>query len=102
VGVGGGIKNKNDIHEMLEAGAEKVAIKTHPIRNENRIYQAPRKSGSQGTDPEIQAKKEREGEWEAHTERGRERHKLDAIEGAKKAESVGGGEIPELQLTTME
>ena len=91
--VGGGIKNINDIHDMLDAGADKVAINTHSILNENLIYQASRIFGSQCIVLEIQAKKLREGYWEAYTESGRERHKLDAIEWAKKAESLGVGEI---------
>ena len=91
--VGGGVKNIDDIHELLNAGADKVAINTHAVKNPNLIYEASRIFGSQCVVTEIQAKRQRKNCWEAYTESGRERHNLDAIEWAKKAEELGSGEI---------
>ena len=40
--VGGGVTSVNDIHKLLEAGADKVAINTGAVKNPKLIYDAAR------------------------------------------------------------
>ena len=91
--VGGGIKSIDDIHNLLNAGADKVALNTNAIKNPDLIYEAARIFGSQCIVTEIQAKKQKNSEWEAFTESGREKHNLNVLNWAKKAQDLGSGEI---------
>lgn len=90
--VGGGINNTDDINLILRAGAEKVAINSAITRNPDLINKAALKFGSQCIVASIEAKKN-ESSWEVMIENGREKTGLDAIEWAKKVNSLGAGEI---------
>ena len=82
----------NDIHKLLEAGADKVAINTGAV-NPKLIYDAARIFGSQCIVGEIHAKRSYGNHWEVRTESGRQKHNLDALEWAKRLEELGAGEI---------
>ena len=45
--VGGGIRNKSDIRDLLNAGADKVSLNTSAVRNPGLISNAARTFGSQ-------------------------------------------------------
>jgi cyclase len=77
---------------ILRAGAEKVAINSAITRNPDLINKAALKFGSQCIVASIEAKKN-ESSWEVMIENGREKTGLDAIEWAKKVNSLGAGEI---------
>lgn len=91
--VGGGIRSINDINNALRAGADKVAINTYAIRHPEFINEAVRKFGSQCIVLSLEAKKTGPNKWEAYTDGGREHTGVDAIKWAKKAISLGVGEI---------
>jgi imidazole glycerol-phosphate synthase subunit HisF len=91
--VGGGIRSINDINNCLRAGADKVAINTHAIRQSSFLKQAVRKFGSQSIVLSLEAKRSRKRKWEAYTDGGREHSGIDAIWWIKKAISQGIGEI---------
>lgn len=90
---GGGIRSVNDINNILRAGADKVAINTYAIRNPIFITEAAKRFGSQCIVLSIEAKKRPDGGWEAYVDGGREKTGVDVIEWAKKAISLGAGEI---------
>jgi len=90
---GGGVRTIEDIRALLTAGAEKVAINTAATKNPDLIRKAARTFGSQCIVVSIEAKKKENGSWEAYTDNGRQSTGLDAIKWAKKAESLGAGEI---------
>ena len=91
--VGGGIRNIEDVRDLLRAGADKVAISTAAVENPDLIRDVSRIFGSQCMVLSIEAKKQSESSWEVYTNSGREKTNIDAVEWAKKGESLGAGEI---------
>ena len=90
---GGGVRSVEDIRDLLQAGAEKVAINTAATKRPGLIKEAAQRFGSQCIVVSIEAKKSKRGGWEAFTDNGRQATGLDAIAWAKKVESLGAGEI---------
>ena len=97
--VGGGIKNINDIKNILRSGADKIAVNSEAIRNKNFISEAAKIFGSQCIVVSIQAKIITENKWEALYLNGRESSGLDVLDWAKTVEQLGAGEI---QLTSVD
>ncbi|OUU62629.1 MAG: imidazole glycerol phosphate synthase subunit HisF [Alphaproteobacteria bacterium TMED62] len=91
--VGGGIRNLEDIRKVLNNGADKVAINTAAIKNENFIKEASQEIGSQSIIVSIEAKKVEKNNWEAYYDNGRERSGLNVLDWAKKAQDLGAGEV---------
>ena len=96
--VGGGIRNLDNISELLLAGADKVSINTSAIENPEFIKKSSSKFGSQCIVVAIDAKKTN-GSWNVYTYGGRKDTGINAIEWAKKANKHGAGEI---LLTSMD
>ena len=96
--VGGGISSIEDIRSLLNAGADKVSINTAAVKNPDLISQSAKIFGSQCIIIAIDTKKFGDI-WKVFAEGGRKETGLDAIEWAKKAESLGAGEI---LLTSMD
>lgn len=97
--VGGGIKSVEDFRELLLQGADKISINSSAIRNPQLISDAAQKFGSQCVVVAIDAKRNESGSWNVYINGGRIDTGLDALEWAKKAESLGAGEI---LLTSMD
>jgi cyclase len=91
--VGGGIRSTEDVKTILRAGADKVAINTAALGRPELITEVARQFGSQCMVLSIEAKKIREGFWEAYTDNGRERTGKDVIEWAIRGLELGAGEI---------
>ena len=96
--VGGGIRNVQNIREMLLAGADKVSLNTAAILNPNIINEASEKFGNQCIVVAIDAKQKGKC-WSVYTHGGRKITQLDAIEWAKEVVDRGAGEI---LLTSMD
>jgi len=99
--VGGGIRNVDDIRDLLKAGADKVSINTAAVNNPELIMEASEKFGSQCIVVAIDAKHKGHGKdgWEVYIHGGRTPTGADAVEWAKQAEELGAGEI---LLTSMD
>jgi len=101
--VGGGVRTVADIRNLLNAGADKVAINTAAVFNPEFVREAADRFGSQCIVVAIDAKKvSTEGEelrWEIFTHGGRKPTGLDAVEWARKMVDLGAGE---LLLTSMD
>lgn len=97
--VGGGVRAVEDVRRLLNAGADKVSINSSAISNPQLVFDASQKYGSQCIVVAIDAKKSADGRWEVFTHGGRKATGLDAVEWAKKMESLGAGEI---LLTSMD
>jgi len=97
--VGGGLRSVENIRDMLMAGADKVSLNTAAILNPDLISQASRRFGNQCIVLAIDAKQEGDNLWRVYTHGGRRRTDLDAVEWAKKAVTLGAGEI---LLTSMD
>jgi|TARA_B110000037_G_scaffold220867_1_gene290011 cyclase len=96
--VGGGLRNLDNITHMLHSGADKVSLNTAAIDDPDLILQAARKFGNQCIVLAIDAKRDGDS-WRVFTHGGRNPTPLDAIEWAKRAVSLGAGEI---LLTSMD
>ncbi|MEC9451531.1 MAG: imidazole glycerol phosphate synthase subunit HisF [Chloroflexota bacterium] len=96
--VGGGIRNIQNISELLDAGADKVSINTAAIENPDLIKDSSSKFGSQCIVVAIDAKKVHSG-WNVFTYGGRNDTGINAIEWAQKCVDFGAGEI---LLTSMD
>lgn len=99
--VGGGLRNVENIRDMLNAGADKVSLNTAAILNPELIREASARFGNQCIVVAIDAKRiaGETGKWEVYTHGGRKPTGLDAVEWAKKVVSLGAGEI---LLTSMD
>lgn len=91
--VGGGVRSLEDIHKLLRAGADKVAVNTAATKNPSFITEAARSFGSQCIVLSIEAKRRAPGRWEALTDNGREKTGLDAVDWARRGAELGAGEI---------
>lgn len=97
--VGGGLRNLEDIRNMLKAGADKVSLNTAAVKTPSLITDGARKFGSQCIVVAIDARKRGEEQWEVVINGGRTPTGLDALEWAKRVEALGAGEI---LLTSMD
>ncbi len=119
--VGGGIRTVEDFRNILREGADKVAVNSAAIRNPALIGEAAEKFGRQCVVVAIDARRceadykgpaedivpdndtpravETDGKWTIYLNGGRVDTGIDAVEWAKRAESLGAGEI---LLTSMD
>ncbi len=97
--VGGGIRTAEDIRAMLKAGADKTSLNTAAVQNPDVIKAGAEKFGSQCVVVAIDAKRAGENRWIVYTHGGRNPTDLDAVEWARRVESLGAGEI---LLTSMD
>ena len=101
--VGGGIRDLQDIRNMLNAGADKVAINTAAVLNPEFVQRAAERFGSQCIVVAVDAKQvSKEGEeqsWEIFTHGGRNSTGQDAISWVERMVDNGAGEI---LLTSMD
>ena len=95
---GGGIRNLQDIRDVLLAGADKVTINTAAIERPEIVREASDVFGSQCICVAIDAKRSAAG-FEVYTYGGRKPTGVEAIGWAKKVEELGAGEI---LLTSMD
>jgi len=91
--VGGGIRSTDDVNDILRSGADKVAVNTAVVERPELISDIARCFGSQCMVLSIEAKQISAEHWEVYTNNGRERTGLEVVEWAKKAVSLGAGEI---------
>jgi cyclase len=91
--VGGGIRTREDMSTMLQAGADKVSINSSALANPDLIRQGAEKFGAQCIVVSIDAKKVAPDRWEVFSKGGREATGLEAVAWAKQAVELGAGEI---------
>lgn len=98
--VGGGIRTVDDFRAILREGADKVSVNSAAIKRPELIKEAAEIFGSQCVVVAIDAKRREPFDgWNIYLNGGRVDTGIDAIEWAKKAESLGAGEI---LLTSMD
>lgn len=97
--VGGGIRTSDDIKAILREGADKVSLNSAAVKTPQLITEGAERFGSQCIVVAIDAKKSENGKWQVYVAGGRTPTGLDVIEWAKRAESLGAGEI---LLTSMD
>ena len=98
--VGGGIRTVDDFRAIVREGADKVSVNSAAIMNPMLIHEAAEKFGSQCVVVAIDAKRRADGSgFNIYKNGGRVDMGMDAVEWARKAESLGAGEI---LLTSMD
>ncbi len=98
--VGGGIRSVEDFRAILREGADKVSVNSAAIKRPELIKEAADIFGSQCVVVAIDAKRREPFDgWNIYLNGGRVDTGIDAVEWAKKAESLGAGEI---LLTSMD
>ena len=96
--VGGGLRNVDDIQEILRCGADKVSLNTAAVDSPELVQKAAERFGSQCIVIAIDARRENGG-VKVYTQGGRVRTDRDAVEWAKAVADLGAGEI---LLTSMD
>ncbi len=102
--VGGGIRDLNDIRDLLNAGSDKVSVNTAAVSDPEFVRRASERFGSQCIVVAIDAKRTpRSGgekpAWEVYIHGGRTPTGIEAVSWAEKMEHLGAGEI---LLTSMD
>ncbi len=92
--VGGGIRTVHDFRDILKEGADKISINSSAVKTPELITEAALKFGSQCVVVAIDVKKrESASGYDVYINGGRINTGLDAVEWAKKVQSLGAGEI---------
>lgn len=90
--VGGGINSVEDVHVLLQCGADKVSLNSAAVRDPSLISDIADKFGSQCLVLAIDAKETADG-WKVYLNGGRLATELDLYTWAKEGEQRGAGEI---------
>ncbi|MDX2471250.1 MAG: imidazole glycerol phosphate synthase subunit HisF [SAR324 cluster bacterium] len=96
--IGGGINTKEQIHEIVTAGADKVSINTAALRRPELISEGANQFGSQCIVVAIDVKRTGD-QWNVYTHSGTRDTGISALDWALEVEKRGGGEI---LLTSMD
>ena len=91
--VGGGLRSVDDMYTMLRAGADKISINSSAIANPDLIRAGAEKFGSQCIVVSIDARKVAPDRWEVFSHGSRKATGWEAVAWAKRAVSLGAGEI---------
>jgi len=93
LGVGGGIRDIDDISKLIHSGADKVIINTHLLAEDpNLINEASSVFGKQAIVVNIEAKKT-DNDWICYTDGGKIASNRYVLEWVKEVEQRGAGEI---------
>ena len=100
--VGGGVREIQDIRDLLNAGADKVSINTAAVDRPEFVKEAAERFGAQCTVVAIDAKRKRpapgapadEPAWEVYVHGGRTPTGIDAVAWAQRMEAYGSGRNP--------
>jgi len=96
--VGGGIKSVDEVRRLLHGGADKVSLNTSAVSNPELIGESARIFGSQCMVVAIDVKRVGD-EHKVFVKGGHDETQLEAVDWAKRVESLGAGEI---LLTSMD
>ena len=97
--VGGGIRDVEQIRQLLLLGADKVSINSPAVKNPDFITEAALRFGSQCIVLAMDVKARAGGGWDVYVNGGRVNTGLDALDWAQEAVKRGAGEI---LLTSMD
>ena len=104
--VGGGVRELDDVHNLLNVGADKISVNSTAVFKPEFIQQASKHFGSQCIVVAIDAKQtsfiekgDDQDRWQIFTHGGRKETGIDAVDWAKKMADYGAGEI---LLTSMD
>jgi cyclase len=96
--VGGGIREVDDMRNLLLAGADKVSVNSSAVKRPELLSEGAARFGAQCIVLAIDARRKRSS-WEVHVNGGRMPTGMDAVEWAVHGVELGAGEI---LLTSMD
>ncbi len=91
--VGGGISSVEDVHVLLQHGADKISVNTSAFKRPDLINELAREFGSQCIVLAIDTKLEADGEWYVYLNGGKVRTETRCAEWAREGVDRGAGEI---------
>jgi cyclase len=94
--VGGGVRTRDDVRDLLNAGADKVSINSAAVADPELVARVSDAYGAQALVVAIDAKRSvagHDGRFEIFTHGGRRATGLDAVAWAKKMAELGAGEL---------
>ena len=91
--VGGGISSVEDVHILLQNGADKVSVNSAAFKNPDLIDQLAKSFGSQCIVLAIDTQLEADGEWYVYLNGGRVKTQMRCVDWARQAVNAGAGEI---------
>jgi len=91
--VGGGVRTEEDVAQLLQAGADKVAINSAAVAKPEVISKMAELFGAQCTVLAVDAKQTRPNFWEVVTHSGSKETGISVVDWVKHAEELGAGEI---------
>jgi cyclase len=97
--VGGGVRSVEDMRGLLLAGADKVSVNSAALADPELVRRGAETFGSQAIVVAVDARRVAPGRWEIFTHGGRRETGVDAVDWARRVESLGAGE---LLLTSMD
>src|SRR5688500_10618683 len=97
--VGGGIREVDDMRNLLLAGADKVSVNSAAVKNPNLLSEGAARFGAQCIVLAIDVRRKESSGWEVYINGGRVPTGLDAVEWALRGVELGAGEI---LLTSMD
>jgi cyclase len=96
--VGGGIREVDDVRNLLLAGADKISVNSAAVRKPELLAEGAARFGAQCIVLAIDARR-RDSSWEVYINGGRVPTGMDALEWAARGVELGAGEI---LLTSMD
>lgn len=93
VGYGGGVRDAAEAERIIGAGMEKVVLGTAMLTRPEAVTEISQRIGAQGTVVSVDAKKRFAGGYEAMVTGGGTRTRETPVEWARRAESLGAGEV---------
>lgn len=91
--VGGGIATLNDVKNLFDVGADKIAINSTAHSNPKIVQQISEKFGSQCVVVSIDVRKNIDGSYQVFSHSGTQRTEKDPVVFAQEMEQMGAGEI---------
>lgn len=91
--VGGGIRNEDDVRQLLAVGADKVSVNTAAVEDPELINAISRRFGSQCAVVSIDARRDEDGQYSVVTHAATKDTGREPVEWAREVESRGAGEI---------
>lgn len=91
--VGGGIRTLEDVDKVFAVGGNKISINSAALTHPELIKEVADKYGSERVMLSMDVRQTGEGKWSVYAKGGMEETGIDAIEWAKKMESLGAGEL---------
>lgn len=93
LGYGGGIRDMDDVKQLLSIGVEKFVLNTSAVENPSLVRAAADHAGSQAVVISIDVKKTLFGKYEVFTRAGKKGTGLEPVKFAVDMEKQGAGEI---------